>query len=96
MVPRGRFDSHALAGSRSLVELEASGGVRYVRFRAQTPMAMAATKDENGHPPGTARLSLGRESPLLRLMRGPVGVGNPDSRSDSPGTIGRCCPSSTS
>jgi hypothetical protein len=25
-----------------------------------------------------------------------VGVGNPDSRSDSPGTIGRCCPSSTS
>src|SRR5450756_568941 len=26
----------------------------------------------------------------------PVGVGNPDSRSDSPGTIGRCCPSSTS
>ena len=34
-------------------------------------MAMAATKDENGHPPGTARLSLVRESPLLRLMRGP-------------------------
>src|SRR5450759_653660 len=26
----------------------------------------------------------------------PVGVGNPDSRSDSPGTIGRCCLSSTS
>src|SRR5450759_3937956 len=26
----------------------------------------------------------------------PVGVGNPDSRSDNPCTIGRCCPSSTS
>ena len=35
-----------------------------------------------------------RRSPSARS--GPVGVGNPDSRSDSPGTIGRCCPSSTS
>ncbi len=36
------------------------------------------------------------DEPLSRQNLDPVGVENPDSRSDSPGAIGRCCSSSTS
>ena len=55
-----------------------------------------------GEPGGAASRGGGDRSPRLRSEPcrakpgDPVGVGNPDSRSDSPGTIGRCGPSTTS
>ena len=46
--------------------------------------------------PGEPRAALAVGSASVYLETAPVRVGNPDSRSDSPGAIGRCGLSSTS